>query len=115
MFFLNRGERLQNEMLHLAVHTLVYTNSAIHFVFYGLSSKKYREELKSIFCSQQNQNNLNVNGRSTFFFKKTTTKNIFNGGYSVQEQTINMKNIVMVPDDNCSLLLKPAQIEDKKL
>jgi hypothetical protein len=46
----------------LLVHMLLYTNNAINFLFYGLSSQKYREVFSEIFCNAK-KNAFAVNGQ----------------------------------------------------
>ena len=53
-FLMYRGS-IDNNQLQFSVHTLSYTNNAINFIFYGISSQKYREELKKLFCRQTKQ------------------------------------------------------------
>ena len=54
MFVLFKGKKSENSLEQPLVHTLLYTNNAINFVFYGLSSQKYRQELYSLFLKKFN-------------------------------------------------------------
>ena len=63
IFIMNYGkERDQDGASFLIVHVLSYSNNAINFIFYGVSSQKYRETLRALFTknpkSDQVVNNL---------------------------------------------------------
>jgi hypothetical protein len=49
-FVLFKGQKSESSVGQLLVHMLLYTNNAINFLFYGLSSQKYREVFGEIFC-----------------------------------------------------------------
>lgn len=49
MFILFKGKQSESNIQQPLVHTLLYTNNAINFIFYGFSSQKYRKELYSLF------------------------------------------------------------------
>lgn len=48
-FVLFKGEKSENPIGQLSVHVISYTNNAFNFIFYGLSSQKYRQEFCRIF------------------------------------------------------------------
>ena len=49
MFLLYRGEDSESGFGQLFVHVLSYTNNAFNFIFYGVSSQKYRENFALLF------------------------------------------------------------------
>ena len=49
MFLLYRGENSESGFGQLFVHVLSYTNNAFNFIFYGVSSQKYRENFAILF------------------------------------------------------------------
>lgn len=51
-FILFHGQKSDSMLGQWLVHILSYSNNAINFVFYGLSSQRFRHELISIFLSQ---------------------------------------------------------------
>jgi hypothetical protein len=50
-FVLYRGKSDETIVGQFIVHVLSYSNNSINFLFYGLSSEKYRKELLLLFCS----------------------------------------------------------------
>lgn len=52
MFILFKGKKSESNIEQPLVHTLLYTNNAINFIFYGFSSQKYRKELYSLFSKK---------------------------------------------------------------
>ena len=49
LFRYEKNETLHRNLTHSYVYLLLYTNNAFGFVFYGLSSEKYRREFYKIF------------------------------------------------------------------
>ncbi|RNA01728.1 FMRFamide receptor-like [Brachionus plicatilis] len=56
MFILFKGKQSESSIEQPLVHTLLYTNNAINFIFYGFSSQKYRKELYSLFSKRFKDN-----------------------------------------------------------
>ena len=54
-FLLYRGETSDSGFGQLAVHVLSYTNNAFNFIFYGVSSQKYREQFSILFGKGKHQ------------------------------------------------------------
>ena len=52
-FFILRGESSDSMLGQLTVHVLMYTNNAFNFVFYGISIKKYRQEVCKLFMRKR--------------------------------------------------------------
>lgn len=50
-FVLFRGQEDEKYVDQFIVHILSYTNNAVNFLFYGLSSQKYRQELCRLFVN----------------------------------------------------------------
>ena len=48
-----RGQKNNANVAQFLVHIFCYINNAINFLFYGISSQKYREELKDLFCGSK--------------------------------------------------------------
>ena len=59
-FVLFHGQKSENTLGQSLVHILLYSNNAVNFLFYGLSSHKYREE----FCKTFWTNHKNRRGSS---------------------------------------------------
>jgi len=51
-FLMFKGVKDENALGQLTVHVLAYTNNAFNFVFYGISSQKYRQELRNLWKRQ---------------------------------------------------------------
>ena len=49
LFRYEKNETLQQNLTHSYVYVLLYTNNAFGFVFYGMSSEKYRREFLKTF------------------------------------------------------------------
>ena len=49
-FIMFQGEKSESALWQSLIHLVLYTNNALNFVFYGLSSEKYRECCAEIFC-----------------------------------------------------------------
>ena len=56
MFILFKGKQSESNIQQPLVHTLLYTNNAINFIFYGFSSQKYRKELYLLFFKRFKEN-----------------------------------------------------------
>lgn len=64
-FVLFKGQKSENTLGQLSVHILMYTNNAINFIFYGLSSQKYREELYLLcFNANKSKNRESIKAKS---------------------------------------------------
>jgi hypothetical protein len=51
------GDRNGMPVIDSLVHALLYSNNAVNFFFFGLSSEKYRVELVKIFWRKKKPNN----------------------------------------------------------
>ncbi len=61
-FILYRGQQSESYVTQYLVHILSYSNNAVNFLFYGLSSQRYRQELLSIFVGK-NRSQANASQR----------------------------------------------------
>jgi hypothetical protein len=52
-FLMKHGKSSDSMIGQLTVHVLLYTNNAFNFVFYGISIKKYRQEVCKIFMKKR--------------------------------------------------------------
>jgi len=64
-FLLFKGVKDENALGQLTVHVLAYTNNAFNFIFYGISSQKYRQE----FCNLWKQQRIQTKNHSSYIYK----------------------------------------------
>lgn len=54
-FIYGKNFEFEETYLQLIVHIIMYTNNAFNFIFYGVLSQKYRQELKEILLKFKNR------------------------------------------------------------